>query len=158
MRVAKAAAAARMENSGQACNASKRMIVTDDVYDEFISEFTAAMSGYVTGDPTDPATAYGPLSSEQAARNLMDQINDAVSQGATVHLGGHRLDRAGAFVEATVLSGVTPEMRAYREELFGPAAGGLQGVQRRRGRRTGQRQLLRAGRRGVLQRRGAGAG
>jgi succinate-semialdehyde dehydrogenase / glutarate-semialdehyde dehydrogenase len=120
--VAKAAAAARMENGGQACNASKRMIVTDAVYDEFISEFTAAMSGYVTGDPTDPATAYGPLSSEQAARNLMDQINDAVSKGATVHLGGHRLDRPGAFVEATVLSGVTPEMRAYREELFGPAA------------------------------------
>src|SRR5436309_3403990 len=59
MREAKAAAAARMENSGQACNASKRMIVTDDVYDEFISEFTAAMSGYVTGDPTDPATARG---------------------------------------------------------------------------------------------------
>ena len=120
--VAKAAAAARMENGGQACNASKRMIVTDAVYDEFISEFTAAMSGYVTGDPTDPATAYGPLSSEQAARNLMEQINDAVSKGATVHLGGHRLDRPGAFVEATVLSGVTPEMRAYREELFGPAA------------------------------------
>jgi succinate-semialdehyde dehydrogenase / glutarate-semialdehyde dehydrogenase len=120
--VAKAAAAARMENGGQACNASKRMIVTDDVYDEFISEFTAAMSGYATGDPTDPAVAYGPLSSEQAARNLMDQINDAVSKGATVHLGGHRPDRPGAFVEATVLSDVTPEMRAYREELFGPAA------------------------------------
>jgi len=120
--VAKAAAAARMENGGQACNASKRMIVIDGVYDEFMSEFTAAMSGYVTGDPTDPATAYGPLSSEQAARNLMDQINDAVSKGATVHLGGHRLDRPGAFVEATVLSDVTPHMRAYREELFGPAA------------------------------------
>jgi succinate-semialdehyde dehydrogenase / glutarate-semialdehyde dehydrogenase len=120
--VAKAAAAARMENGGQACNASKRMIVTDAVYDDFVAEFTAAMSGYTTGDPTDPATAYGPLSSEQAARNLMDQINDAVNKGATVHLGGHRLDRPGAFVEATVLSGVTPEMRAYREELFGPAA------------------------------------
>ena len=120
--VAKAAAAARMENGGQACNASKRMIVTEDVYDEFMSEFTAAMSGYGTGDPTDPATAYGPLSSEQAARNLMDQINDAISKGATVHLGGHRLDGPGAFMEATVLSGVTPEMRAYREELFGPAA------------------------------------
>jgi succinate-semialdehyde dehydrogenase / glutarate-semialdehyde dehydrogenase len=120
--VAKAAAAARMENAGQACNASKRMIVTGDVYDEFMSEFTAAMAGYATGDPTDPATAYGPLSSEQAARNLMDQIDDAVSKGATVNLGGHRLDQPGAFVEATVLSGVTPEMRAYREELFGPAA------------------------------------
>src|ERR1700684_3556643 len=120
--VAKAAAAARMENGGQACNASKRMIVTEDVYDEFVSEFTAAMSGYTTGDPTDPSVAYGPLSSERAAEILMDQINDAISKGATVHLGGHRLDRPGAFVEATVLSGVTPEMRAYREELFGPAA------------------------------------
>jgi succinate-semialdehyde dehydrogenase / glutarate-semialdehyde dehydrogenase len=120
--VAKAAAEARMENGGQACNASKRMIVTEDIYDEFVSEFTAAMSGYTTGDPFDPATSYGPLSSERAAQILMEQIDDAVSKGATVHLGGHRLDGPGAFVEATVLSGVTPEMRAYREELFGPAA------------------------------------
>jgi succinate-semialdehyde dehydrogenase/glutarate-semialdehyde dehydrogenase len=121
-KVAKTAAAARMENGGQACNASKRMIVASAVYDDFIREFTAAMSGYVTGDPTDPATNYGPLSSEQAARNLMEQIDDAVSKGATVHLGGRRVDGPGAFVEPTVLSGVTPEMRAYREELFGPAA------------------------------------
>jgi succinate-semialdehyde dehydrogenase/glutarate-semialdehyde dehydrogenase len=120
--VAKTAAAARMENGGQACNASKRMIVTNAVYDDFMREFTTAMSGYVTGDPTDPATNYGPLSSEQAARNLMAQIDDAVSKGAAVHLGGHRIDGPGAFVEATVLSGVTPDMRAYREELFGPAA------------------------------------
>src|SRR6202050_2243404 len=125
--VAKAAAAARMENGGRACNASKRMIVTEDVYDEFVSEFTAAMSGYTTGDPTDPSVAYGPLSSERAAEILMGQIEDAVSKGATVQLGGHRLDRPGAFVEATVLSGVTPEMGAYREELFGPAAVGYQG-------------------------------
>ena len=121
-KVAKTAAAARMENGGQACNASKRMIVADAIYDDFMREFTAAMSSYVTGDPTDPATSYGPLSSEQAARNLMAQIDDAVSKGATVHLGGHRIDGPGAFVEPTVLSGVTPDMRAYREELFGPAA------------------------------------
>jgi succinate-semialdehyde dehydrogenase / glutarate-semialdehyde dehydrogenase len=120
--VAKAAAAARMENGGQACNASKRMIIADGVYDAFITEFTAAMAAHVTGDPTDPATHYGPLSSEQAALNLMAQIDDAVSKGATVHTGGHRVDRPGAFVEPTVLSGVTPEMRAYSEELFGPAA------------------------------------
>ena len=120
--VAKTAAAARMENGGQACNASKRMIVAEGVYDDFMAEFTAAMSGYVTGDPTDPATGYGPLSSEQAAQNLMAQLEDAVSKGATVHLGGHRLDGPGAFVEPTVLSGVTPDMRAFGEELFGPAA------------------------------------
>jgi succinate-semialdehyde dehydrogenase / glutarate-semialdehyde dehydrogenase len=120
--VAKAAAEARMENAGQACNASKRMIVADGVYDEFIREFTKEMAAQVTGDPTDPATTYGPLSSERAAQNLMNQIDDAVSKGATVHTGGHRIDRPGAFVEATVLSGVTPAMRAYTEELFGPAA------------------------------------
>lgn len=74
--VAKTAAAARMENGGQACSASNRMIVTDAVYDDFMREFTAAMSSYVTGDPTDLATSYGPLSSEQAARNLMAQIDD----------------------------------------------------------------------------------
>jgi succinate-semialdehyde dehydrogenase / glutarate-semialdehyde dehydrogenase len=120
--VAQAAAAARMENGGQACNASKRMIVADGVYDEFIKEFTKAMAAQVTGDPTDPAVNYGPLSSERAAQILMEQIDDAVSKGAVVHTGGHRVDRPGAFVEPTVLSGVTPAMRAFSEELFGPAA------------------------------------
>jgi succinate-semialdehyde dehydrogenase / glutarate-semialdehyde dehydrogenase len=120
--VAQAAAAARMENGGQACNASKRMIVADGVYEDFIREFTKAMAAQVTGDPTDPAVNYGPLSSERAAQILMEQIDDAVSKGAVVHTGGHRVDRPGAFVEPTVLSGVTPEMRAFSEELFGPAA------------------------------------
>jgi succinate-semialdehyde dehydrogenase / glutarate-semialdehyde dehydrogenase len=120
--VAQAAAAARMENGGQACNASKRMIVADGVYDEFVREFTKAMAAQVTGDPTDPGVNYGPLSSERAAQILMEQIDDAVSKGAVVHTGGHRVDRPGAFVEPTVLSGVTPQMRAFSEELFGPAA------------------------------------
>jgi succinate-semialdehyde dehydrogenase / glutarate-semialdehyde dehydrogenase len=120
--VARSAVAARMLNAGQACNASKRMIVMDSVYDEFVSEFTTAMAEQVTGDPSDPDTTVGPLSSEQAARNLMEQIDDAVAKGAKVHLGGSRIEGPGAFVETTVLTGVTPEMRAYREELFGPAA------------------------------------
>ena len=120
--VAQAAAAARMENGGQACNAAKRMIVADGVYDDFLGEFTKAIAAYVTGDPTDPDVNYGPLSSEQAARNLMDQVQDAISKGATVHTGGKRVDRPGAFIEPTVLSGVTPDMRAFREELFGPVA------------------------------------
>src|SRR5271165_4026252 len=120
--VAKAAVRARMDNAGQACNAAKRMIVADSVYDDFMTQFVPLMAAQVAGDPTDPAVTYGPLSSEQAAQTLMSQIDDAVSKGATVHTGGHRLDRAGAFVEATVLSGVTPQMRAFAEELFGPAA------------------------------------
>jgi len=118
----KAAVAGRMGNAGQACNAAKRIIVVGDLYDEFTSQFTAAMSALHPGDPTDPASDLGPLSSEGAARLLMDQIGDAVDKGATLRTGGKRVDRPGAFVEPTVLTDVTPQMRAYHEELFGPAA------------------------------------
>jgi succinate-semialdehyde dehydrogenase / glutarate-semialdehyde dehydrogenase len=118
----RAAVAGRMGNAGQACNAAKRIIIVGDLYDEFVDQFTAVMSGLHPGDPTDPASDFGPLSSEGAAQRLMGQIDDAVEKGATLRTGGKRVDRAGAFVEATVLTDVTPEMRAYREELFGPAA------------------------------------
>ena len=80
------------------------------------------MASLTPGDPFDQASDFGPLSSEQAARGLVEQIDDAVAKGATLLAGGHRVDRPGAFVEATVLSDVTPGMRAYSEELFGPAA------------------------------------
>jgi succinate-semialdehyde dehydrogenase/glutarate-semialdehyde dehydrogenase len=118
----KAAVQGRMGNAGQACNAAKRMIVVDELYDDFVDQFTAAMSGLTPGDPTDPSSAYGPLSSEGALNNLLEQIDDAVAKGATVKAGGKRVDRPGSFMEATVLTDVTPEMRAYKEELFGPAA------------------------------------
>jgi succinate-semialdehyde dehydrogenase/glutarate-semialdehyde dehydrogenase len=120
--VAKDAAEARMENAGQACNAAKRFIVADRLYDEFVEEFTASMAAWTTGDPTDESTKFGPLSSEAAAEGLMAQVSDAIDKGAKVHTGGRRPERPGAFVEATVLTDVTPEMRAYREELFGPVA------------------------------------
>ncbi len=116
------AVAARMENAGQACNAAKRFIVAEPLYDDFVEQLSAQMSQQRTGDPTDPQTTYGPLVSEQAAQGLIDQIEDAVSKGATVRTGGKRVDRAGSFVEATVLTDVTPHMRAFREELFGPVA------------------------------------
>jgi succinate-semialdehyde dehydrogenase/glutarate-semialdehyde dehydrogenase len=112
----------RMGNAGQACTAAKRMIIVGDLYDEFVSQFTAAMAALRPGDPTDPASNLGPLSSETAAERLMGQIGDAVDKGATLRTGGKRLDRPGAFVEPTVLTDVTPHMRAYHEELFGPAA------------------------------------
>jgi succinate-semialdehyde dehydrogenase/glutarate-semialdehyde dehydrogenase len=117
-----AAVAGRMGNAGQACNAAKRIIVVGDLYPEFVEKFTGAMASLHPGDPTDPASDFGPLSSEAAARGLLSQITDAVDKGATLRTGGKRVDRPGAFVEATVLTDVTPQMRAYREELFGPAA------------------------------------
>ncbi len=118
----KAAVTGRMGNAGQACNGAKRMIVVDELYDDFVEHFTAAMGGLTPGDPTDPASDFGPLSSEGAVTNLIGQIQDAVDKGATVTTGGQRVDGPGCFVQATVLTGVTPEMRAYSEELFGPAA------------------------------------
>ena len=118
----KAAVAGRMGNAGQACNAAKRIIVVGDLYDEFAGQFTAVMAALRPGDPADPASDLGPLSSEAAAERLMGQISDAVDKGATLRTGGKRVDRPGAFVEPTVLTDVTPQMRAYHEELFGPAA------------------------------------
>ena len=117
-----AAVGARMLNAGQACNAAKRIIVVGDLYSEFVDQFSAAMAALHPGDPADPASDFGPLSSEGAAELLMGQIRDALDKGATLRTGGQRLDRPGAFVEPTVLTDVTPQMRAYREELFGPAA------------------------------------
>ncbi|SFL68660.1 NAD-dependent succinate-semialdehyde dehydrogenase [Geodermatophilus ruber] len=119
-RTVKAAAISRTMNSGQACIAAKRFIVMDDVYDDFVAGLTETFRSLQPGDPTDPSTSLGPLSSERAAAALTAQVQDAIDKGATVLAGGGRPDREGAFVEATLLADVTPEMRAYREELFGP--------------------------------------
>jgi succinate-semialdehyde dehydrogenase/glutarate-semialdehyde dehydrogenase len=121
-RTVKAATMGRMANTGQACIAAKRIIVVDDVYDDFVAGLQQAFATFSPGDPADPSTTLGPLSSENAARDLAAQIQDAVDKGATVLAGGGRPDHEGAFVEATLLADVTPEMRAYHEELFGPAA------------------------------------
>ena len=118
----KSAVVARVANTGQACTAGKRFIVQDGIYDDFLAAFTEAMADLEPGDPSDRDTTLGPLSSEQAVDDLVELIDDAVEQGATLVTGGHRIDRDGAYVEATVLTDVTPKMRAYREELFGPAA------------------------------------
>lgn len=116
------AVAARMGNTGQSCVAGKRFIVVDEVYDRFVDAFGEQMGKLEPGDPADPETTLGPLSSQDAADTLVEQIQDAIDKGAKVVTGGKAIDRQGAFVEATVLADVTPEMRAFKEELFGPAA------------------------------------
>jgi succinate-semialdehyde dehydrogenase / glutarate-semialdehyde dehydrogenase len=121
-RTVKAATMGRMQNSGQACIAAKRLIVPEDIYDDFVAGLAQAFGTFTPGDPSDPSTTLAPLSSEQAAKDLHAQIQDAVDKGATVVTGGGRPDSPGAFVEPTILTDVTPEMRAYSEELFGPAA------------------------------------
>ncbi|UOY03344.1 NAD-dependent succinate-semialdehyde dehydrogenase [Blastococcus sp. PRF04-17] len=121
-RTVKVAVESRMGNTGQACNAPKRMIVLCDLYDEFVDKLTRQMAEFTPGDPTDPATTLAPLSSDAAAERLVEQIESAVRQGATLRTGGHRVERPGAYVEPTVLTDVTPEMDVYRQELFGPVA------------------------------------
>jgi succinate-semialdehyde dehydrogenase/glutarate-semialdehyde dehydrogenase len=112
-----AAVEARMDNNGQSCNAPKRFIVAEGLYDAFLEKFTAAMTASKMGDPFADDTVLGPLSSLAAAERLQEQVERAVAQGATLVAGG---TRDGAFYEPTVLTGVTPEMDVYREELFGP--------------------------------------
>ncbi|WP_347976476.1 NAD-dependent succinate-semialdehyde dehydrogenase [Microbacterium sp. ProA8] len=112
-----AAVAARLDNTGQSCNAAKRFIVVDGLYDAFLEKFTAAMSGAKVGDPFADDTVLGPLSSLTAAERLAEQVEKAVSQGATLVTGG---TRDGAFYPGTVLTDVTSDMDAYREEFFGP--------------------------------------
>jgi succinate-semialdehyde dehydrogenase / glutarate-semialdehyde dehydrogenase len=121
-RTLEAAFVGRMHNMGQVCTSAKRMIVMSDVFDRFVSSLAERMSALEPGDPAAEETTLAPLSSERAAQLLMEQVHDAIDKGATVVTGGTRIDRRGAFVEPTVLTGVTPEMRAYSEELFGPVA------------------------------------
>lgn len=118
----KAAVSGRMSNAGQACTAAKRFIVVADLYDDFLRRFTEEMSRITPGDPLSPDTKFGPMSTQAAADELIEQIQDAVKKGATLKTGGSHLPGPGAFVEPTVLADVTPDMRAFSEELFGPAA------------------------------------
>lgn len=90
--------------------------------DEFVEKFTGALAEISGGDPTREDTFLGPLSSEAAAAGLAAQVDRAVEQGATVRLGGGRVEGPGAYFEPTVLTDVTPDMDVYSQELFGPVA------------------------------------
>ena len=118
----KSALIGRMANAGQACNAAKRIIVLEDMYDEFVEQLSEAVNKLELKDPADEDTFIGPMSSASAADGLHEQVQDAISQGATVHAGGDYDARGGAWYQPTMLTGITKGMRAYSEELFGPVA------------------------------------
>ncbi len=113
------AVGARLENSGQACNAAKRFIVVDDLYDQFMEKFTAALTAVKPSDPNAEGTTVGPLSSATATDRLADQVKRAVDRGATLVAGGNH---EGNFFETTILTDIKPENDAYHEEFFGPVA------------------------------------
>ena len=116
---AEAAAEARLDNTGQSCNAAKRFIVVDDLYDGFVEKLRGQFEAAKPGDPTAEDTAVGPLSSQTAADRLEDQVKRAVDNGAEVLIGGKR---DGNFFEPTILTGIEPGDEASQEEFFGPVA------------------------------------
>lgn len=119
----KGAISGRFGNTGQACNAAKRLIVIESVYDKFVEGFITAVRTMTLADPLDEATFIGPMSSKAAAVNLQAQLDSAVQAGATVLVeGGMIKDRPGAWFKPAVLTDVDESMDVYREELFGPVA------------------------------------
>jgi succinate-semialdehyde dehydrogenase/glutarate-semialdehyde dehydrogenase len=112
----------RMNNTGQCCIAAKRFIVVEAVADEFLKRFNASLAKLVPGDPMDKATTLGPLSSEGALQDLLKLVDVAVENGASVVLGGKRLNRPGAFMEASILSDIDRTNPAFHQEFFGPVA------------------------------------
>jgi succinate-semialdehyde dehydrogenase / glutarate-semialdehyde dehydrogenase len=113
---------AKMNNMGQCCIAGKRFILVGKIADRFLTKFKDAMEALNPGDPMDKDTTLGPLSSEAALVILLKQVDEAIAHGATLVLGGKRLDRPGAFMQPTILTNIQPDNPAYREEFFGPVA------------------------------------
>lgn len=117
------ATTARCQNNGQSCIAAKRFIVHTDVFDAFAEKFAARMSALRVGDPMDSGTDVGPLASERGRDEVHEQVTDAVDQGATVLCGGEKPAGDGWYYPPTVVTDLRPEMRMWREEVFGPVAG-----------------------------------
>jgi len=112
----------RMYNCGQTCCAAKRFIVVDKLADKFLERFQSALAALEPGDPMDEKTTLGPLSTESALVDLLKQVDGAVAKGATLLMGGKRVDRPGSFMHPTILTDIKPDNPAFRQEFFGPVA------------------------------------
>ena len=122
-RAAEVAVTARCQNNGQSCIAAKRFIVHADVYDAFAAAFVEGMEALVMGDPTDEGTDLGPLATAGGLRDVEELVDDAKAKGASILCGGDTPDGPGWFYPATVVADMTPAVRMYAEEVFGPVAG-----------------------------------
>ena len=115
----KAAAYGAFFHQGQICMSTERILVHDEMADDFTARLAGHASRLRTGDPRYPGNAIGPMISEQAAQRVKALIDDAVDKGARLVAGGKL---RGAYLDATILDGLTPSMRIYYEESFGPVA------------------------------------
>lgn len=116
------AVAGRMSNNGQVCTAAKRMIVHESLADDFVRRLSDALADFRYGDPLEQGVTHGPMSSENAMKLAISQVEKAVQHGATLVTGGKKLDREGFFMQAGLLTGVTKDNPIFYEEIFGPAA------------------------------------
>jgi len=118
-RASAAASFGSFMHQGQICMSVEKVLVHEKVFDEFMRRFVERAAKLKVGDPKDKSNVIGPLINDRQAAKVKEQIEDAVARGARVVLGG-RVN--GRFVEPTILVGVTPDMKVYREETFGPVA------------------------------------
>ncbi|SCC49944.1 NAD-dependent succinate-semialdehyde dehydrogenase [Kosakonia oryziphila] len=109
-------------NGGQVCVSSKRMIVVDEVYDQFVDHYINGVAALQAGDPLDENTTLAPLSSQQAADEVKEKISLAIAHGAQALEVGPKVPNHGAFVQPTILTNVTPDNPAYHMEFFGPVS------------------------------------
>ncbi|AQW21051.1 succinate-semialdehyde dehydrogenase [Lentilactobacillus curieae] len=113
---------ARLYNAGQVCTSSKRFIVMDNLYDEFVEKLKENFAAVKPGDPMDDDTTLAPMNSEKAKNKLQDQVDRAVAAGATVEYDNEPIDLPGQFFKPTILTNITKDNPAYSEEMFGPVA------------------------------------
>ena len=117
---------ARFQNAGQSCIAAKRFILVESIADRFLERFRARVAKLVPGDPAESGTTLAPMARASLRDDLHEQVRDALDQGAEAVIGCAPLTDSvlakGAYYAASILAGVTPAMRAWREELFGPVA------------------------------------
>ncbi|ANC39219.1 succinate-semialdehyde dehydrogenase [Hafnia alvei] len=118
----KVGAQARLQNAGQVCTAAKRFIIHEKIADKFLAGFTKELESVKMGDPLDPSTTLGPLSSKSALQNLAKQVDKAVKNGAKATLGGKTVNQQGYFYPPTILTDIKRDNPAYFEEFFGPVA------------------------------------
>ena len=116
------ATACRISNGGQKCNSSKRFVVMEQHYDEFVEEMGKYMATMKLGDPMEATTHIPPMSSKKLVNDIDDQVQRSIKQWARLVTGGKISGNKGQFYEGTVLADVTPEMTSYNEEIFGPVA------------------------------------
>jgi succinate-semialdehyde dehydrogenase/glutarate-semialdehyde dehydrogenase len=116
------AMASKYRNTGQTCVCANRILVQDSVYDAFAAKLADAVRGLKVGEGNEPGVTQGPLINADAVAKVEEHIADATAHGATILLGGKRHALGRNFFEPTIITGVTPAMKIFREETFGPVA------------------------------------